>query len=128
MTAPERSAGLAAAARLWRDDLIALGERVLDAASVEVTAMPAPGSVMMELAGEIGSFCFTEVVVTTASVCVDGASGWGCVMGYDREAALAAAVLDARATDEVESFAKAALAAEEEERMRLSRALAGTRI
>ncbi len=128
MTAEERSAGLAAAARVRRDGLLALADRELASADAEIVAAPAPGSVMVELENAAGAFCFTEVVVTTASVRLDGAPGWGCVLGFDREAALAAALLDAHPSGELEELLRVALQVERQAEAREAQALAGTRV
>jgi alpha-D-ribose 1-methylphosphonate 5-triphosphate synthase subunit PhnG len=128
MTVEERSAGLAAAARVCRDRLLALADDALQGSDVELVTPPEPSSIMMEFESGVGAFCFTEVVVTTASVRLAGAAGWGYVMGFDREGALAAAVLDADSTQAVERLVRAALAAEREERERLARELSRTRV
>jgi alpha-D-ribose 1-methylphosphonate 5-triphosphate synthase subunit PhnG len=128
MTAEERSAGLAAAARVCRDRLLALADDALRGSEAELITPPEPASIMMELESGAGAFCFTEVVITTASVRLAGAAGGGCVMGFDREGALASAVLDAGSTQAVERLACAALAAEREERERLARELGRTRV
>lgn len=71
-----------------------MAEEVLASAHVTVTQPAGPCSVIMELATPVGEFCLTEVVVTEAFVEVDGLPGWGCVMGFDEHAGLAAAVVD----------------------------------
>lgn len=129
MTDEERSAGLAAAARVRRDALIDLAEQIatIDGA-IEVIDAPAPGAIVVEVETRAGAFCFTEVVVTTATVALGESVGWGCVMGYDREGALAGALLDAARDVRVEALAEAALADENSARAAFERALAGTRV
>jgi alpha-D-ribose 1-methylphosphonate 5-triphosphate synthase subunit PhnG len=128
VTGEERSAGLAAAARVRRDALIALAEEIASAPSVEVIEAPAPGAIAVELETPAGAFCFTEVVVTTATVALGESIGWGCVLGYDREAALAGALLDAARDGRVEALARASLADERATRAAFEQALAGTRV
>jgi alpha-D-ribose 1-methylphosphonate 5-triphosphate synthase subunit PhnG len=128
VTPEERSAGLAAAARTQREELLALAGRALAGAEVELLAPPEPGTIMLELEGRAGTFCFTEVAITTARVRLDGAEGWGCVMGFDGEAAVASAVLDARPGDAVVRLARAALQAEAEAREARARGVARTRV
>lgn len=67
----------------------------------------------------IGEHCLTEVIVTSAEVTVGAAPGWACVMGWDPDAALAAALLDAGAPHAADELAERAIAAETE--MRLDR-------
>jgi alpha-D-ribose 1-methylphosphonate 5-triphosphate synthase subunit PhnG len=64
----------------------------------------------------IGQQCLTEVVVTTAAVTVAGTPGWGCVLGWDAEAALAAALADAADPAAADRLAETALRTEERER------------
>jgi alpha-D-ribose 1-methylphosphonate 5-triphosphate synthase subunit PhnG len=64
----------------------------------------------------IGQQCLTEVVVTTAAVTVAGNPGWGCVLGWDAEAALAAALADAADLAAADHLAETALRTEERER------------
>ena len=128
MTNGRRSEGLAAAARVRRDELLAIAEHLAANAMVAVLDAPAAGTTMLELASRVGTFCFTEVVVTTARVRADGCEGWGCVLGWDAEGALAAALCDARAAERVRILAQAALddeAAAQTERMR---GVAATRV
>ncbi|MBO0715444.1 MAG: phosphonate C-P lyase system protein PhnG [Acidimicrobiales bacterium] len=126
------SEGLAAAARVRREELLDLAEGVASSTSVAVTRGPSAASVMLELEAPVGSFCFTEVVVTIAEVKVEGApgggEGWGCALGWDPEGALASALLDAEPTAAATSLAQRALAEEEEERQRVRQAVAGTRV
>ncbi len=134
MTPEERSEGLAAAARTQRAEMIALADRVLEDCTCEVLQPPAAGTVMLEFESEIGAFCFSEVIVTTASVRVAHVAGWGCVLGFDREAALATAVLDAEAargsesTAQVMRLATESLASERRERERRARAVVRTKV
>lgn len=128
MTPERRAEGLAAAARTFRSELVERAELVAGAEAVEVTRSPAPGSVMLELASPVGRFCFTEVVVTSAEVRVQGRAGWSCVLGYDDEAALAAAILDASPGPEVEALAGRALDVEARQASEEARAVASTRV
>jgi alpha-D-ribose 1-methylphosphonate 5-triphosphate synthase subunit PhnG len=129
VTDEERSAGLSAAARVRREALIALADEIgAGNAAVEVIDAPAPGTIVVEAATRAGTFCFTEVVVTTATVALGERLGWGCVMGYDREGALAGALLDAVRDARVEALAGASLADERAARASFERALAQTRV
>jgi phosphonate C-P lyase system protein PhnG len=128
VTPERRSEGLAAAARALRPELLDAAELIVQGGQVEVTEPPKAGSVMVELASPVGDFCFTEVVVTTAGVRLAGRPGWACVLGYDEEAALAGAVLDAVQGQEVERLAERALAAEAQQSMEEARAVASTRV
>jgi alpha-D-ribose 1-methylphosphonate 5-triphosphate synthase subunit PhnG len=128
VTPEERSAGLAAAARVYREELLALAGRTLTGAGVELLAPAEPGTIMLELESGAGTFCFTEVAITTARVRLDGADGWGCVLGFDREAAIASAVLDAQPSGAVVRLAHGALEAEREARETQARGVARTRV
>jgi alpha-D-ribose 1-methylphosphonate 5-triphosphate synthase subunit PhnG len=129
VTDEERSAGLAAAARVRRAELIALGDEIAaGAVAIDVIDAPAAGAIVVEVESGAGAFCFTEVVVTTATVALGESLGWCCVMGYDREAALAGALLDAIRDGRVEALAQQALADERAARASFERALAGTRV
>ncbi len=128
MTPEERSAALAAAARTQREALIGLADALLFTIPAQVVSAPAAGSLMVELENAAGAFCFTEVVVTTAEVSLDGSNGWGCVLGFDREAALAAAILDARPDARLDDFLATALASEAAAREREASALVRTRV
>ena len=128
MTPERRAEGLAAAARTLRPELLDRAEELARAGAIAVTGSPAPGSVMLELASPVGQFCFTEVVVTTAEVSVDGRRGWACVLGFDEAAALAAAILDASAGRDVERLAGRALEAEARRSAEEARAVAETRV
>ncbi|MBV8082111.1 MAG: phosphonate C-P lyase system protein PhnG [Candidatus Eremiobacteraeota bacterium] len=123
-----RSEGLAAAARVNRAGLLDLGERIALRERVSVTEAPAARSVMIELGTPVGAFCFTEVVVTTAAVNVGGAPGWAAVMGFDQEAALAAAIADATASVEVRDLAEDALSIEASARLHSASAMAQTKV
>jgi phosphonate C-P lyase system protein PhnG len=123
-----RSEGLAAAARVRRDELVALADDVAASLAVEVVEAPAAASVMLELSSRTGTFCLTEVVVTTARVRVRANDGWGCVMGFDPAGALAGALCDALADERVEVLARRALADEAAARAERSRALAATKV
>ena len=128
MTAERRSAGLAAAARVAREELLDLAEATASEDAVTVVSAPAAGGVMIDVETHAGAFCACEVVVTTASVRVRETNGWACVLGFDREAALAAAILDARPDVAVETLAADALAREAAARAAEDAALAGTRV
>jgi alpha-D-ribose 1-methylphosphonate 5-triphosphate synthase subunit PhnG len=95
MTRGAFSEGLAAAARVRRDELIALADDIARRHDVDVIEVPAPASMMLELESNVGSFCLTEVVVTTARVRIERNFGWGAVLGWDAEGALASALCDA---------------------------------
>lgn len=122
------SEGLAAAARVRRAELIALADDVAEHAPVEVLDAPAAGSIMLELESSVGSFCFAEVVVTTARVRVDDRNGWGCVLGWDAEGALASALCDAVADERAARVARSALEDEARAREARLRAVAGTKV
>lgn len=120
--------GLAAAARVLRSEMVAIAERIAGSGAVDVVAAPAAGSIMLQLTSPVGDFNLTEVAITTAEVRVAGSSGWGCVMGWDEEGALAAAMLDATPGTDVITLAERALAIEAEERDRQARSVAATRV
>lgn len=128
MTPETRAEGLAAAARVLREELVAGAERVAGQGAVDVVKAPAAGSVMLQLASPAGDFNLTEVAVTTAEVRVAGSAGWGCVLGWDEEGALAAALLDAVPREDVVRLAGRALAMERAEREREARAVATTKV
>lgn len=111
-----RAEGLAAAARIDRLALLALAEPIAARGEVTVEVAPEPRTVMTMLDTPIGRQCLTEVVVTTATVTVAGTPGWGCVLGWDAEAALAAALADAADPAGADRLAEAALRAEEQQR------------
>ncbi len=116
LSAERRAEGLAAAARTDRAALLALAEPIAARSDVAVDVAPEPRTVMTVLDTPIGQQCLTEVVVTTAVVTVAGTPGWGCVLGWDAEAALAAALADAAGQAGADRLAEAALRAEEAER------------
>ncbi|MBV8087433.1 MAG: phosphonate C-P lyase system protein PhnG [Chloroflexi bacterium] len=126
MSPEELAQGLAAAARVRRELLLALAERALEQEAVRVTEPPAPGSVMLSLDVAVGEFNLAEVVVTTAAVTLNGADGWGCVVGFDEKGALAAAVCTALGGHEVEALANEALRIEEQHWDRQAKAVAAT--
>ncbi|HEX4211698.1 MAG TPA: phosphonate C-P lyase system protein PhnG [Candidatus Dormibacteraeota bacterium] len=128
MTPERRSEGLAAAVRVHRDEVLQEAVAVVRRSRVEVIRPPAAGSVMLELDSPVGSFCLTEVVVTSAEVRVDGGTGWACVLGFDEEAAVAAAILDGSAGPTAERLAEAALTEEAEQAEEEARMAAATRV
>lgn len=128
MTPERRSEGLAAAARSLRGELIEHAAGIAGGCRCRVVEPPTPGSVMVELESPVGSFCLTEVVVTTARVEVDGAGGWGCVLGFDEEGALAGALLDAAPGSDVQRLAQRALDREAREREAAACAVASTEV
>lgn len=103
------AAGLAAAARTHRDDLLALGEHIAETRTVDLLSAPAPQSVLVELAGPIGVSGLGEAIVTTTSVTVDGRPGWSCVLGWDDAGSLAAALCEAVDDDAANALAAQAL-------------------
>jgi phosphonate C-P lyase system protein PhnG len=135
MTTPEqRFAALAVAAR---EPLVALAERVLEAAGadVEIVVVPGPATMLVELTESVGAqpFHLCEVVVSEASVAVRGHRGDGLVLGADPERAAAAAVCDAAAeaglfVAEIEQLVADTVAAGERERARHAATVADTRI
>lgn len=127
MTPEERAEALAAAARIMRPDLVALAEE-LATGDVTLVHGPQPQTIMLELEGPTGAFCLGETVITSCTARVDGADGHGWVLGFDREAALAAAVCDAAAGDRVEALAGAARRAEQAERAARDAAVAETEV
>jgi phosphonate C-P lyase system protein PhnG len=129
MTPQTRAQGLAAAARVRRDALIALADATAQSQRVDVLEAPAPYSVLLEVEGAAGSFNLTEVVITTARVRVAGSEGYGYVLGWDAAAALAGALCDGVGGDErVEQLACDALAAESTARSERLRAIAATKV
>lgn len=123
-----RAEGLAAAARTHRDELLALAEPIAGWRDVTVKAAPEPGTVLAELATPIGRQCLTEVIVTTAEVVVAGNPGWACVLGWDAEAALAAALLEAADPDAAARLGAAALGEEERRQAANYQRVRGTRM
>ncbi|MEN3282245.1 MAG: Phosphonate metabolism protein PhnG [Solirubrobacteraceae bacterium] len=128
MTPERRAAGLAAAARVCREQLLAIGERVAGGRGVEIIQPPTPGSVMLELDSSVGPFCLGEAVITTCSVSVDGRTGWASVLGLDRPGALAAALAEADGRPEADALSDAALALEQAARDAQARAVAETKV
>jgi alpha-D-ribose 1-methylphosphonate 5-triphosphate synthase subunit PhnG len=128
VTSARLSEGLAAAARVRRDDLLDRAEQIASDHRVFVLDAPRPASTMVELETPVGAFCFTEVVVTTARVRVDGAEGWGCALGWDEEGALAAALVDAAGDREAQELAAQALADEAAARLETARLVAASRV
>jgi len=128
MTKRELSEGLAAAARVRRDELLSLAEDIAERERVEVIASPSPSSVMIELTTSIGPFCFTEAVVTTARVRTRNGDGWGAVMGWDAQGALAGALCDAAGGEHAAALARHALDDEASRRRDRMRAVAATKV
>lgn len=128
MTPEELVSGLAAAARVCRERLLGLAEAVAGENDVRVDERPRPSSVMLRLDTPVGGFCLGEVVVTTAGVNIGGAEGWACVIGYDEEGALAAAVCATAGGDRARLLAREAQAGEAAARVRDEEAAAATRI
>src|SRR5262249_25577763 len=82
------------------DRLVELAERILDRAdSVELRLGPRPATMLVELTETVRAqpFHLGEVVVTEASVVLNGCRGDGIVLGLSTERALAAALCDAAA-------------------------------
>ena len=128
MTRAEFSQGLAAAARVRRNELIALADDLASRNAVDLLEAPAPSTVMMELESSVGPFCLTEVVVTTARVRVARTEGYGAALGWDAEGALAGALCDAAGGERAETLARRALADEDESRAERMRAVATTKV
>lgn len=128
MSEERRAAGLAAAARVCRDELLALGERIAAEHQVELLEPPAPGTVMLELETGLGEFCLGEAAVTTCLVRADGTEGWGAVIGLDHAGAVAAALADARGGAEGEVLGETALDREATERELRDRRIGATRV
>ena len=128
MSSEELLTGLAAAARVRRDRLLGLAGDVAGQRDVQVHESPHPSSVMLQLESPVGDFCLGEVVVTTAGVTVGAAMGWACVMGYDEEGALAAALCAAAGGDSARLLARDAQAEEAAVRRREEESVATTRI
>lgn len=122
------AAGLAAAARTHRDDLLALGEHIAQTRDIDLHAAPAPQSVLVELAGPIGVCGLGEAIVTTTSVAVDGRPGWSCVLGWDDAGSLAAALCEAVDDDAAQALARRALDREAETAKARAEAVALTKV
>ncbi|OLB76582.1 MAG: hypothetical protein AUI14_18325 [Actinobacteria bacterium 13_2_20CM_2_71_6] len=113
-----------------------LAERVLDATGdVELLSVPGPATMLVELTESVGGqpYHLCEVVVSEASVTVDGCRGDAVVLGLDAERALAAALCDAAAEAglfpaEIDGLVTETLAAAERDRARRADAVAATRI
>ncbi len=118
------------------DRLAALAERVLERAGTsEVVAGPRPATMLVELTESVQGqpFHLGEVVVTEATVLVDGCRGDGVVLGLDVERATAAAVVDAAAeagllTAEIDLLVRDTEAVCAAGRDRTAAAIAGTRV
>lgn len=123
-----RAEGLAAAARVRRSELIALADAVAAGPSVSVTTPPAAATVMVEVDTRVGAFCLAELVITTAAVRVADEPGWGCVVGWDAEGALAAALCEAGRRAEADQLGAAALAQEAADRQRLVESVSATKV
>lgn len=97
----------------------------LAAVHFEVTATPAPGLLMMNVAVSDGTvFHLGEVLVTEAAVECRGRHGFGCTMGDAPEAALALACLDALSYPETADLVTTRIRASVEE---IERRVAGLR-
>ncbi|MDP2210549.1 MAG: phosphonate C-P lyase system protein PhnG [Candidatus Aquicultor sp.] len=79
------------------DFLQEVAEKVLDIAEVKVIKQPATGLVMMRARDSVEGIIFNvgEVLVTECEVELDGARGWGYMLGDEPAKALAVAVIDA---------------------------------
>lgn len=121
--------GLAAAARVRREQLLDLAEAALaEAGDVQVLESPQPATVMARFAACRGEQCVAEVVLTPARVRVDGQQAWAVVLGWDEQAALAAAVVAALRSESAKELAREALGAEAEHRRAAWKTLAATRM
>lgn len=128
MTAAERASGLAAAARTRREALLSLAGGIATGPGARVVEPPAAAVVPVRLATVAGELALVDAVVTTATVEVAGRPGWGCVLGWDDRAALAAALCDARGGEAVTALAEAALADERARAGAREEAVAATRV
>ena len=114
----------------------ALAERVLETAGeVEVLRGPTAATMLVELTESVQHqrFYLGEVVVSEASVSVDGCRGDGVVIGRDLERALAVAVCDAAAdagvlADEVAALVEESEAAAAASRQEQADTVASTRV
>jgi alpha-D-ribose 1-methylphosphonate 5-triphosphate synthase subunit PhnG len=119
-----------------RDRLAVLAEQILELAdSVDLVAGPRPATMLVELTESVRAqpFYLGEVVVTEATVRINGCRGDSTILGLDEERALAAAVCDAAAEAGVLAAEVARLVQETEAgqaaaRSRTAAALADTRI
>jgi alpha-D-ribose 1-methylphosphonate 5-triphosphate synthase subunit PhnG len=114
----ERLAGLAAAARTARPVLIDLADQALAAADAVIVEYPEPYAAPLTLRTAVGESDMGAAVVTRCAVTIDGRTGWGLVLGWDRHACLAAAVLDGWGGEMADALAREALAAEQQARQR----------
>lgn len=114
----ERLAGLAAAARTTRPTLIGLADKTLATADASIVQYPEAYIAPLTLRTSVGSSEMGSAVVTRCSVAIDDRTGFGLVLGWDRQACLAAAVLDGWGGQTVDDLARAALAAEQQARQR----------
>lgn len=113
-----------------------LAERILAAAhEVEVVRPATAATMLIELTESVQHqpFYLGEVVVSEATVRVDGCRGDAVVIGHDLERALAAAVCDAAAeagvlAEEVEDLVARTQAAVAASRTEESNAVASTRV
>lgn len=83
-----------------RQDLLDLADHILKRPVTPVILLgPEVGLVMMQVREPVCEerFFLGEVLVTRAEVALSGTHGWAMRMGEDREATLAAAILDAEA-------------------------------
>jgi alpha-D-ribose 1-methylphosphonate 5-triphosphate synthase subunit PhnG len=118
------------------EQLAALAERVLEEArTTELVAGPRTGTMLVELTESVRGepFHLGEVVVTEATVLVDGCRGDGLVLGLDAERATAAAVCDAAAeagllAAEMERLVRDTETAHAAGRAQTAAAIAGTRV
>jgi len=118
------------------DRLVALAERILElAGSVELAAGPQPATMLVALTESVRAqpFHLGEVLVTEATVVVNGCRGDSTVLGLDAERALAGAVCDAAAeagllAGDIAALVADAQAARAAERSRLAATLDDTRI
>lgn len=120
--------GLAAAARVLREDLLALAAAVLDRCDPSVIEPPEPRTVMNHFAADRGQQCLGEVVVTTARVAESGRSSWSIVLGWDEEGALAAAIVGLGDPSLVRELGTRALRIEDEQRQETAQMVAATRM
>jgi hypothetical protein len=113
LSVERRCAGLAAAAVHCRGRLLKLAEPIAAGSDVVLDQAPEPRTVLTVLETSIGRHCLSDVVVTTAAVTVAGRRGWGCVLGWDAEAAVASALLAASDSAQVDALTAEGLAREQ---------------
>jgi alpha-D-ribose 1-methylphosphonate 5-triphosphate synthase subunit PhnG len=128
MTPEELATGLAAAARVSRAELLELATWVRRQGAVVVDEEPRPATVMVVVHSPVGEFCLGEVVVTVATVRRGDRQGWGCVIGYDEDAALASALCSTAGAEGAEALARTALMREADGRRQTAVAVAATRV